>query len=675
MNMEILAPAGSRESLEAAVRCGTDAVYLGASAFNARRNADNFDSLSLSDAVRYCHGRNVQVYVTLNTLIFNSEEKAFLSCLEEVLDAGPDHLIIQDLGVLHLIRSVCPTIPICGSTQMAVHNVSGAHALEDLGIDQVVLARELSLEEIEKIRSETDMRLETFVHGAHCMSVSGLCYFSAAFGERSGNRGLCAQPCRLDFKCNARDYALSLKDMSLIKHVAELEKAGITALKIEGRMKRPEYVAAAVTAVKSALRGENPDTENLKKVFSRSGFTDGYLMGKRNASMFGVRSAEDISSAKEVLGKLAGLYRHEYPHVPVNMKLCMDAKDTVLTVSDGKITVSSKSSTEQADTGVLTPEIAERCLKKTGNTPYIVDNISVDIASSLRVPSSSISALRKHLLEDLLAKNSVGISYERTEFTPKTVYSRVPKAHTLRARFSKTDNIVFPEKFEMIILPLEELLKAPETLSKYPCICAELPTLIWPGTEAKIMESIKELQLHGLKHVTIPTLAHVYMLKDLGLILHGEHTLNITNSYSMERYADSGLSDSLLSTELTFKQSESMHTNIPKGVYVYGRLPLMFFRSCPARSTAGCGTCPGYSEVTDKTHASFKIVCHQKQYSVMHNSVPMYLGDIEMPSVDFLEFYFSGETTEEEEKILNFFEKKRKPDFLFTRGHAVKGVR
>ena len=319
--MQILAPAGNADSLAAAVRSGADAVYLGAGAFNARRNAENFGPGGLKAAIEYCHGRGVEVHVTLNTLIRDEEREAFLQTAREVIEAGADAVIVQDMGAAAYLRRLCPELPLSASTQMAIHNAAGAKKMEEMGFFQAVLARELSLKEIKYIHDNTNIRLETFVHGAHCMSVSGMCYMSAALGERSGNRGLCAQPCRLNFVCRGREYALSLKDLSFVAHIKELEQAGVTTLKIEGRMKRPEYVAAAVTAVRQARAGEQPDMEGLKKIFSRSGFTDGYLMGRRNLSMFGVRTEADARESRDVLGQMAGLYRREFPGVGVDITL------------------------------------------------------------------------------------------------------------------------------------------------------------------------------------------------------------------------------------------------------------------------------------------------------------------------------------------------------------------
>lgn len=675
MKAEILAPAGNIDSLKAAVRCGTDAVYMGASSFNARRNAANFDALSLAEAVRYCHGRNVKVYVTLNTLIFNSEVRKFVSCLEEVIEAGPDYLIVQDLGALDIIRSVCSEIAICASTQMAICNAEGAKALEDLGIGQAVLARELTLEEISNIHSQTNIRLETFVHGAHCMSVSGICYFSSALGERSGNRGLCAQPCRMDFRCMGREYALSLKDLSFVSHIKELQDAGVSALKIEGRMKRPEYVAASVTAIRKALNDETPDMEDLKRVFSRSGFTDGYLVGKRSASMFGIRSTEDITASKETLGRMASLYRHEMQNIPVDMDITIDENIMSLTVSDGKHVITEERETVICDTGIINKDIVERSLRKTGNTPYFNNTINITLSQNLKIQSSAINALRKSALDTLLTENSCGIKYAYKPFAHNLQANKRNVTSTLRARFSKAEQVVFPEKFEKVILPFEEIIRHPQVLESCSSICAELPTVIWPFEEAGILENMQKLIDLGIKDVTAGNIGHVAFLSELGFHVHGESTLNITNAYALQYYEKNGLCDTVLSSELTLKQAESLKDNTPTGIFVYGRLPLMFFRACPSRTKNGCESCSGTSTVTDHMHNVFPILCHQKKYSVMHNSVPLYLGDIELPTMDFYELYFTTETKQEISSVLNSFANHDKLFIPYTRGHAINGVR
>ncbi|MCD7769398.1 MAG: U32 family peptidase [Oscillospiraceae bacterium] len=362
---EILAPAGGEEQLLAAVRCGAEAVYLGLPRFSARRNAANFDGESLARAARYCRARNVKLYVTVNTLVLDDEQPSLEETAELISWAGVYGVILQDMAALRLFKQRWPALHRTASTQTAVHNVDGARFLQDMGFDSFVLARELTAEEMGQICAAVSIPAEAFVHGAHCMSLSGACYLSAMLGGRSGNRGLCAQPCRLDWKCGGRDYALSLKDMSLLSHIDELRQAGVQTLKIEGRMKRPEYVAAAVTACKKARAGEPYDRKTLEAVFSRSGFTDGYLTGRRDKTMFGRRTEADAASAGTVLGSLAGLYRRETPLVPVDMRFSMTAGGSSLTVSDGTNTLTVPGpAPEEARTRPLAGESAGRSLRR-----------------------------------------------------------------------------------------------------------------------------------------------------------------------------------------------------------------------------------------------------------------------------------------------------------------------
>ena len=273
--LEILAPVGGEEQLVAAVRAGAGAVYLGMQRFNARRSAHNFDEAGLRAAVSYCHARGVAVHVTFNTLLRDGELSDALAELGSIARSGADAVIVQDLGAAKLVREHCPNLAMHASTQLTVHNAAGAKQLEALGFTRVVLARELSLGEIEAICAATPLEVEVFVHGALCMCVSGCCYLSSMLGGRSGNRGRCAQPCRLNFQVDGREYALSLKDMSHLEYIAALRDAGVCSLKIEGRMKRPEYVAAAVHACRAACAGEEYDADNRKNTFSRSGVTAG----------------------------------------------------------------------------------------------------------------------------------------------------------------------------------------------------------------------------------------------------------------------------------------------------------------------------------------------------------------------------------------------------------------
>ena len=418
---EILAPVGGRQQLLAAVRCGADAVYFGLQDFNARRNAENFGNEDLPEVVSYCHERGVKVFVTINTLVLDTELKAMRAAVDTACASRCDGLIVQDLAVASYAMERWPQVPLVASTQMAVHNAEGVQLLKSMGFKRAVLARELTLSEIKDIYDRTGMELEAFVHGAHCMSLSGACYLSSMIGGRSGNRGLCAQPCRLDCSVCGRDHALSLKDLSYVTHIRELAEAGVRSLKIEGRMKRAEYVAAAVTACRDAIEGRVPDLQTLRAVFSRSGFTDGYLVGKRDLSMFGYRTKEDVTAAPGVLDSLAALYEKEPQNVPVDMLLYAQAGEPVqlsasCAAASGRIPAEGYEGIEnsgQISAAVsgefpqkarnlpLTEEFARRSLSKTGGTPYYLRDLVLCAGDGLMIPTSELNGLRRSALEAL----------------------------------------------------------------------------------------------------------------------------------------------------------------------------------------------------------------------------------------------------------------------------------
>ena len=397
---EILAPVGGEEQLLAAVRCGANAVYFGMQDFNARRNAGNFSDERLYEAIKYCHEREVKVYITLNTLIKESELSAMKKAVELAVSCNADSLIVQDMAVASYALG---KIPLAASTQMAIHNVRGAVMARDFGFSRVVLARELSLDEIRKINDAVDIETEVFVHGAHCMSVSGNCYVSAMIGGRSGNRGLCAQTCRLNWECEGKDHCLSLKDLSYMTHIGELIDAGVNSFKIEGRMKRPEYVAASVTALKDAIEGRTPDMQTLRSVFSRSGFTDGYLTGKRDSSMFGYRTKEDVVAAEGVLKNLAKLYEKETYSRPVNFRIVIKKGENARLTADSLERHSEVTGPvpEDAVKMAIDEEYVRKSLSKTGGTVYVLDKLECEIDEGLMLPASALNKMRREALDAL----------------------------------------------------------------------------------------------------------------------------------------------------------------------------------------------------------------------------------------------------------------------------------
>lgn len=676
-NFEILAPVGAQEQLKAAVRCGADAVYLGAGNFNARRNADNFSGDELKSAIDYCHLRNVKVYITLNTLVFDRELQSLYDTIKLIAQSGADAVIVQDFAVAEAVKKICPTLPLHASTQMAVHNVSGAKLLEELGFSRIVLARELSFQEIKTIREAIKAELEVFVHGAHCMSASGNCYLSAILGERSGNRGLCAQGCRLNWiSQHGREYALSLKDMSYLDSINDLRDIGIESFKIEGRMKRPEYVAAAVTSLSKALAGQPYDKDTLRSVFSRNGFTDGYLKGKRDISMFGYRGKDDVTSASNVLKGLEALYKNDIHPIEVEASLCLTENEpAVLTMkAQGKSVCVTGDIAETPRTAPLPEEIARRSVAKLGDTSFSLCKFNLENSHNLTLSASSINSMRREACCRLEATLTQGNHTVNDTPIPKPNPHICEKPLQYRIRLQSfnqySDSL---SDAEFIILPIEEILKHKSALSCIkPLIIAELPSLIYPQKEAKIIELLKELKALGINHTACGNIGALKLCKDMGFIIHGTHALNITNEESLKFYKKLGLNDATLSFELSEKSIKNIGSDTKRGGYIYGYLPLMLMRACPQKSENGCGNCNGSTLLTDRKNTKFPLICHNKEYTTLHNSVPLYIGDKNLDSLDFATLYFTTESAEQCADIFRITKKKqtingKKTNGLFAR--------
>jgi U32 family peptidase len=669
---EILAPAGGREQLTAAVRSGADAVYLGLTGFSARQNAKNFEPGDLRDTVKYCHDRGVKVYLTLNTLITDEETVGMEKALNTAAEAGVDALIVQDFAVAKAAKLYYPQIPLFASTQMAVHNVSGAKKLKAMGFSRVVLARELSLEEIKTIISQAEIQAEVFVHGAHCMSVSGNCYLSSVIGGRSGNRGLCAQPCRLNFSLEGKEYALSLKDLSYMDHLQELAQAGVCSFKIEGRMKRAEYVAAAVTACKNALEGNPVDTKTLQAVFSRSGFTDGYLTGERGPRMFGYRTKEDVLAAPAVLDQLAQTYKEEENRVSLDMFLkVMTDTPSELSVSDGQHHVVVTGEVPQAAINVeLTEEQAGRSIGKTGGTPFYMKRFSSIIDGGLMLSASQLNALRRKALDELTRQRNQPVVWKRVD-APKEklpVYKPLSKSE-IRLRFEKAGQM-FPEaKEKTILLPIGEIEKNIHLIKELGNrLIGEIPSLVFPEDEENTRVRLQSLYDAGLAHVLCDNIGAVQCAGEIGFAMHGGPSLNILNSSALEQFKTLGLLDATLSFELAFAKVRKLKGELPRGVVGYGFLPLMKLRSCPAKAAEGCGDCGGIRLVTDRKKQDFTLLCREKKYSELLNIVPLYVGDKAIPPVHFETLYFTTEEAEHCRYITRIYEEKAAPNFRRTGG-------
>jgi len=677
-NCEILAPVGGQEQLLAAVRCGADAVYLGTTGFNARRNAENFDAQSLKAAISYCHVRGVKVYVTVNTLVMDSEFERLEDEARLIAESGADAVIIQDMAVMKLFRDRYPTLKRHASTQTVVHNTDGAKLLRDLGYDRVVLARELTLNEMETVISRSGVEAEAFVHGAHCMSVSGACYLSAMLGGRSGNRGLCAQPCRLDFRAGNRDHALSLKDMSYIGHIRKMSDIGVSSFKIEGRMKRPEYVAAAVTACREALEGKSYDAETLEAVFSRSGFTDGYLRGRRGPEMFGFRRKEDVEAASGVLGKLSSLYRAETPRIPVNMKLVLTANEpSSLTVYCETEEISVDGAVPEPARNVPTDrDIAYKSLSKTGGTPYTLDKLDFS-GDGLVLPVSELNALRRSVLDTLSALRGETKPHEFCGKAEKDIFAdyKAPERCELWGRFECAEQIPDTDALSRVILPIREIYEHRTLIDRFVGkLVGELPAVVFPEYEDEVREMSAQLKDAGLRAVLTENIYGIRLGNELGFEMLGGAGRNVMNTSAGNVYEELGLSAQTLSFELSMSAIKRMKGSFRRGFIAYGYLPLMRLRACPGKLAGGCGSCGGHMELKDRKAVAFTLLCSEKKYSTLLNSIPLHIADKELAPVDFMTLYFTVEDRENCARVIDDYLKHRPSEQPRTGGLYFRGV-
>ena len=681
MATEILAPAGSIESLRAAVRCGANAVYLGGKVLNARRNASNFSDDELAQAVEYCHARNVKVYLTLNTLVSDGELETAYEAVKYACEINADALILQDLGLAAVVRRVSQSIPMHASTQMSVQSIEGIRTLERLGFSRAVLPRELSEKEIAAISSQTDMELEYFVHGALCMCVSGQCLMSSVLGGRSGNRGLCAQPCRLPFGVNGKGGSnLSLKDLSLVDELRRLEKAGICSFKIEGRMKRPEYVAAAVTACKNSLENTVDDNirDSLHAVFSRSGFTKGYFEGKLGKDMFGTRRKEDVEGAAGVLSGLQRLYDNENPLIPVDFCLTFKENEPMKLVAESlgytACAVSDKSPEKALNKPLSKDDLIQR-ISKCGGTQFFVNNINIDFAEGLNASAGAINSLRREALE-LLEKEIIARDKIDVDFYKSAVNPRRASAMKFQARFFDCSQI--PENISgisRIILPIEA---DGETVKKLIAngieVAVEVPAAVFSDAD-KYIEKLKALKEYGADRVWVCTLDGVGIAEKVGMKISGGFGMNIYNSESVFALRNLGASDCLVSCEMSLSDISRLSDDLPVGAMIYGRIPLMMTRNCPVKNKISCAECKKESFLVDRMGAQFPVVC-KNGVSFILNSVPVWLADKmnEIRNLDYGLLYFTNETKDECAAVINAYNNNEKAHGEFTRGLYFRKV-
>ena len=693
--MELLAPAGSMEALRAAVCNGADAVYLGADTFNARMNARNFSAADLQEAVVYCHVRGVKVHLTLNTLVLDREMPRAAELIRLAASCGVDAFIVQDLGVVSLCRQLAPDVPIHASTQMSIHSLEGVMEAAALGCSRVVLARELPAEEIAHICKKSPVEIEVFVHGALCMCYSGQCYLSSVIGRRSGNRGQCAQPCRLPYgygRFESTRYPLSLKDNCLAGELDELRRMGVASIKIEGRMKRPEYVAIVTRAYRTVLNGGKltpSDLQELETAFSRQGFTDGYFRGQTGSDMFG-RRQEGEDTADLFASARASYEQGEPQRIGVRFyAMIRRGEPAQLAVEDpdGNLCRTRGPVPEQAVYRSLTPQDLEQQLKKTGGTPYLCTAVRSSLDPDLMLPASAINAMRRDVIAELTAKRGRAAPARLNAYDEPPRYDGIAGEPQLTIAVRTAGQItsrMLSMKPTVLYVPLSELAEhpdLPQRVSVETQLAAILPRVIWSGELAPVARQLRTVYEMGVRQVLAGNLGQLHIARAAGFAVRGDFGLNIVNSRAMRYLREQGLDSQLLSFELTLPQIRDISKAVPAELLIYGRLPLMLMENCVMKNRTGICACQtGTVRLVDRVGEEFPIVkdpgtCR----NVLLNGKKLYLLDkkdaLRGMGLWALRLQFTTENPGEIDKVLMDYQGRAVFDAgSYTRGLYSRGV-
>ncbi|MBQ9937752.1 MAG: U32 family peptidase [Oscillospiraceae bacterium] len=659
---EILAPAGSFESLVAAVRCGANAVYVGSREFSARASAQNFNNDELKKAVEFCHQRDVKLHLAVNTAVYDSEIDAVKRLITNAAQIGVDALIVSDLGVLSLCREICPELEIHASTQMGIASPLGAEFAASLGFKRAVLSRELSFNEIKEICNKNVIDTEVFVHGAMCMCVSGQCYMSSVLGGRSGNRGRCAQPCRLEFNAAGKgNHHLSLKDMSLCDHLNKLSDIGVNSFKIEGRMKRPEYVAAAVSLVKASLEGtEKEEILSLSRdIFSRSGFTDGYLLCKNDKSMFGFRSKDDSQNTASAIKKIHQSFRREYNSVPLSAEITLiENKRAELCFTDKNQNCVSVLGDEvlKAETPRNNEDVIREKVSRLGDTPFYLENLKINTTQNALVSPSVINDLRRKATQKLLEKRAQPIKREIFEVQELKSAKKTKTKQKIIARFEtleQLENADIP-LFDEAVISADVILKHNEKIKALNVVyIAELWRHAFSNDD-NLKKSLSALKQIGVNKVVCQNYSQVKIAQNMGFEIMLGAFMNTVNSCALNKLSQTGVSSAVASFELSSKSIKRLNSPVDLGALVYGYLPLMITRACPIKNVSDCNECKKRPRfLTDRMGKRFRLVCRDGIREI-YNTVPLVFDfkSQDFENLDFLYLHFTFEDVLEVNKIL-----------------------
>ncbi len=657
---ELLAPAGSYEALTAAIEAGADAVYLGGE-FNARANARNFDREKIKEAISLCRTYGVKVYITLNTAVFERELESWLEYAKYLWLSGADAFILADLGAARLLKEYIPDARMHASTQLSVHNCEGVRMMTQLGFERVVVARELCREDIESIVKETGAEIEIFVHGALCVSVSGQCLLSSLLGGRSGNRGECAQPCRMLYN---NKPLLSLKDNCLASHIKEILPLGVASLKIEGRMKTPEYVYGNVRAYRELLDEERNAAPNeikqLERLFCRSGFTDGYFIG-RTDGMCGVRTELDKKKS-EAAPVFSGLTRK----IPIKIECSITEGEPIsMTVRDMYLSGTAKGGIPSAaENAPVDRESVKRCVCKLGGTPYVCNEPEISLSDGLYVRVSELNALRREAVASYEEKKA--IVRREPDRKASSLFKKETKdtqAYGSSARFVSAGQLcesgVGKSDFSRIYLPLTEYTR---DCGANGIIC---PPLVYPHEWEAFIKLLEDAKAAGAVYAICTNISELCTAKDMGYTVTADFRLNCTNPYTAELLCSLGADEVILSPELKLGGMRDIHTR--KSVIVYGKVPVMLTEKCPIKEDGGCDVCksgrPYY--LCDRTGARFPAFGDRAwgHRCTLYNSVPIYTADMQKQCAKIgsfaPHFIFSDESANEIQEVIKAYRDER----------------
>ena len=691
--LELLAPAGSMDALRAAVQNGANAVYLGCGTFNARQSAKNFTPQALTEAVKYCHIHGVAVHLTLNTLVSDKETADAAALIRHAALSGVDAFIVQDLGIINLCKQVAPDVPIHGSTQMSIHSLPGVQLCAAWGLSRVVLSRELSREQIRYICQNSPIEIEVFGHGALCMCYSGQCYLSAAIGGRSGNRGRCAQPCRQSYGYGRwqNRYPLSLKDNCLVHELEDLENMGVASIKLEGRMKRAEYVAAVTQVYRTAIdkkRVTPAMMEQLHTAFNRQGFTDGYYTGKTGPQMFGVRDdkSEDARWLKTIRQSYEAV---ENPLVPIRFYCSIRSSGSSLSVTDpdGRTCTLNGPMPEMARVMELDHDSLAARLNKTGGTPYYCVDIQTDLEPGLTLSAAAINAMRRDVLNLLTAQRA------RREAPKLGRPQKLPHYAGNKQRPGLTVQVTSLEQItsrllnaapEVLYVPVHLLaadLAFTKKLLNAAKVCAVLPRIVTDTEMDKLRADLLSLRALGVREALVGNLGLLIPVRECGMRARGDFGLNLYSSASMQAARDLELRSACLSFEMTLPQIRDVSKAVPSEILAYGRLPLMVVENCLIRGKTGQCTCHlGPTKLVDKTGAEFPVIKDGNSCrSVLLNGKKLNLLDRQEDLAHLglwaIRLYFTTENPREVDQVLGAYLKPTPFDpGASTRGLYLRGI-